>query len=137
MDPRELPLLLNKPELRELYQRLGSMPEVREQKLELILQDFYRRMSTDIMLDFFFTGKDASAIALKQKEFLLRAFGARSTYSGKAPADAHHSLPPIREGMFNRRLQLLEETLRHHGLSAEDIRTWVSFENAFRDGIVG
>lgn len=137
MDPRELPLLLNKPELRELYQRLGSTPEAREQKLEAILQDFYKRMSTDIMLDFFFMGKDVPAIATKQKEFLLRAFGARPTYSGKAPADAHHSLPPIHEGMFNRRLQLLEETLRSYGLSAEDIRTWVSFENAFRDGIVG
>jgi truncated hemoglobin YjbI len=137
MDPRELPLLLNKPELRELYQRLGPTDSAREQKLEEILQDFYKRMASDMMIDFFFMGKDVSAIALRQKDFMLRAFGARATYTGKAPADAHHALPPIREGMFNRRLQLLEETLLSHGLSAEDMRTWVSFENAFRDGIVG
>jgi truncated hemoglobin YjbI len=137
MDPRDLPLLLNKPELRDLYERLGDSPAARELKLETILQDFYKRMASDVMLDFFFMGKDVSAIALKQKEFMLRAFGARGTYTGKAPADAHHALPPIREGMFNRRLQLLGETLHEQGLSDEDMRTWVSFENAFRDGIVG
>jgi hemoglobin len=131
IDPREISLSLNKPELKILYQHLGS-----EKKLETILKDFYRRMSADTMIGFFFQGKDIDAIALKQKEFLMRAMGASPSYEGKPPSQAHLKLPPILEGHFNRRLQILESTLREHGLSDEDMRTWITFENAFRDGIV-
>lgn len=118
------------PELRGLYSRIG------EERLGEILKDFYRRMASDLLVGFFFRGKDVDAIAAKQKEFLLRAMGATPSYSGKPPAQAHETLAPILTGHFDRRLKLLEETLTDHGLSAEDIRTWTGFENAFRDGIV-
>ncbi len=136
MDPRELSLLLSKPELRELFAGLGATPELRETKLSQILQDFYAQMAKDFMIGFFFDGRDVAAIADRQKDFILKAFGAKPTYSGKAPADAHHALPPILEGHFNRRLQILHTTLLAHGLSEEKAKTWVEFENAFRDGIV-
>jgi truncated hemoglobin YjbI len=135
-DPRDLPTLLNKPELRELYRTLGKTEEERDARVTQILLDFYRRMSSDAMLGFFFQGRDVASIAMKQKQFLLRAFGASPSYSGKPPADAHTALPPILEGQFNRRLVLLAETLRAHGLSEAQTETWVSFENAFRAGIV-
>jgi truncated hemoglobin YjbI len=134
-DPRELSLILNKPELKQLFVDLGSTLEIREQTLSNILQDFYARMASDPMIGFFFQGKNVKAIADKQKDFLLKAFGARPAYSGKAPADAHHTLPPILEGHFNRRLQILSATLVSHGLSPEKARIWVEFENAFRLGI--
>jgi len=104
--------------------------------MEAILQDFYARMAADMLIGFFFDGRDVAAIARKQAEFLLRAMGATPSYQGKAPAQAHDELPPILSGHFDRRLRLLEETLRAHGLSEEDIRTWIGFENAFRDAIV-
>jgi hemoglobin len=125
------PLSLVKPELKALYERIGG-----EDALAKILSDFYARMSRDILIGYFFTGKDVDAIARMQKAFLMRAFGVVPSYSGKAPADAHTELPPILRGHFDRRLQILEETLRDHGLTAEDIRTWVGFENAFRDMII-
>jgi truncated hemoglobin YjbI len=58
------------------------------------------------------------------------------SYSGKPPAQAHAAMPPILPGHFDRRLVLLAETLAAEGLSAEDIRTWTDFENAFRSAIV-
>ncbi|HUP56066.1 MAG TPA: group 1 truncated hemoglobin [Bdellovibrionota bacterium] len=125
------PFSLSKPELKKVFERAGG-----EAGLENILLDFYGRMSRDLLIGFFFIGKDVEAIARKQKDFLLRAFGARPSYSGKPPAEAHESLAPILSGHFDRRLQLLEETLRDHGLAAEDIRSWVGFENAFRGQIV-
>jgi truncated hemoglobin YjbI len=137
LDPRELSLLLSKPELRELFMDLGATPELREAKLSAILQDFYARMAADVLIGFFFDGRDVAAIASKQKDFILKAFGGTPTYSGKAPADAHKALPPILDGHFNRRLQLLHATLLAHGLSEEKAQTWVEFENAFRSGIVG
>lgn len=125
------PLSVSKPELKALYEKAGG-----EAGIHAILQDFYKRMSQDILLSFFFTGKDLSRIIEMQKQFLMRAMGATPSYSGKPPAQAHENLAPILTGHFNRRLRILEETLRSHGLSDEDIRTWVSFENAFRPGVV-
>lgn len=104
--------------------------------LEDILRDFYRRMSQDILTDFFFTGKDPDQVALKQAQFLRFAAGLSPRYSGKKPVNAHLNLPPILSGHFDRRLVLLRETLQDHGLEESDIRTWVEFEKAFRDQII-
>jgi truncated hemoglobin YjbI len=125
------PFNLAKPELKKLYERIGG-----EENLTRILLDFYGRMARDVLIGFFFAGKDVDAIAMKQKSFLMRAFGVTQSYSGKPPAQAHENLAPILYGHFDRRIQILEETLRDHGLAVEDIRTWVGFENAFREQIV-
>lgn len=117
--------------LRALFFRLGG-----EKGLEEILIDFYSRLARDTLIGFFFDGRDTRAIAMKQKEFILRAMGAAKTYSGRAPARAHEKLPPILTGHFDRRLRLLEQTLRDHDLDEDEIQTWVSFENAFRGAIV-
>lgn len=126
---KEIPLQL--PALRALYTRVGS-PE----RLYQIVRKFYERMKADLMVGFFFENKDLDLIAKKQSEFLLRAMGASPTYQGKAPADAHEKLPPILTGHFDRRLVILGELLTEEGFSESDVRTWVSFENAFREAIV-
>lgn len=131
-------------ELADLYLRLSSGPKRHEPgapapgeaRVRAILKDFYRRLAADVMLGFFFTGRDLDRIADKQADFLLRAMGARATYEGRAPAQAHEKLPPILSGHFDRRLRILETTLADHGLSAEDIRIWVAFESAYRDAVV-
>ncbi len=117
-------------QLAALLQNLGG-----EARLKELLEQFYRRMSDDLMIGFFFQGKDLTAIAAKQGEFLLRAMGARVSYSGKPPAQAHEKLPPILRGHFDRRLRLLEETLASNGVTAEDIRIWVAFEETFRSAV--
>ena len=124
-------IALGKPELKRVFEHAGG-----ENGVRAILKDFYARMSRDLLIGYFFDGHDTDAIADKQAEFLLRAMGARATYSGKAPAQAHEKLPKILRGHFDRRLRILEETLRGHGLEEEYVRTWVAFENAFRDAIV-
>jgi truncated hemoglobin YjbI len=122
---------LTKPELKNLFTSIGS-----ESRLNLILEKFYQRMSQDILIGFFFEGKDLKQIAHTQASFLLRAMGVTSSYSGKAPAQAHDKLPPILAGHFDRRLRLLEEVLKEEGLSDKDIKIWVLFESAFRASIV-
>lgn len=128
MSFREIPV--QKPELQKLYRDLG------EERVRLIVLDFYKRMTSDILVGFFFDGKDIDHIAAKQTEFLLRAMGAIPSYSGKAPADAHDALPPILSGHFDRRLKILEETLIAHGLTREQVLVWIGFENAFREAVV-
>ena len=93
-------------------------------------------MSQDVLIGFFFSGKDPRAVALKQKEFLLSKTGGVKSYSGKPPSQAHLKLPPIFPGHFDRRIEILKETLKKHDVSDEDMRIWVRFEKAFRKGVV-
>ncbi|MBC7692840.1 MAG: group 1 truncated hemoglobin [Methylotenera sp.] len=121
---------VSKPELKAIYEKIGG-----ETGLSKILHTFYARMRDDILIGFFFDGKDVDVIAEKQKQFLMRAMGGSFSYSGKAPAQAHLELAPILAGHFDRRLRILEEVLRENGLPDQDIRSWIKFESAFRDGI--
>ncbi len=88
------------------------------------------------MVGFFFDGKDLAHIAEQQLRFVLRAMDAVSSYAGKSPSAAHLELPPILAGHFDRRLRILEETLREHGLTEAEIQVWIGFEEAFRNVIV-
>jgi truncated hemoglobin YjbI len=117
--------------LEGLYRHLGS-----EAELQRIMRLFYARMSTDLMLGFFFAGHDIHSIADRQSEFLLRAMGVRKSFSGKAPAEAHGRLPPILPGHFDRRAIILADVLREQAIPAELARAWLDFEAAFRDAIV-
>lgn len=126
-----LPSSVKRARLLKLFENAGG-PE----GVERILRDFYHRMSADLLIGFFFAGRNPTAIALKQKEFLMRAAGLARSFRGKPPARAHVKLPPILRGHFDRRLELLRQTLRDHGLSARDVETWVGFEESFRRGII-
>ena len=125
---RDLPL--EKPELRELGRVLG------EDRIRGIVRRFYDRMSRDILIGFFFDGKDLDRIASEQSAFLLRAMGLRPSYSGLAPADAHDDLPPILVGHFDRRLVVLDEHLKEEGLNDSQRQVWIAFENAFRNSLL-
>jgi len=128
MSFREIPV--NKPELQAIYRAHG------ETKIRAVLQKFYAAMAEDVLIGFFFTGKDLHSIAERQGDFLMRAMGAVPSYSGKAPADAHTELAPILSGHFDRRLVVLEAVLKAEGFSEAETRAWIGFENAFRDAIV-
>jgi truncated hemoglobin YjbI len=121
---------LSRAELKSLFEKLG------EKQLRAILYDFYHRMAGDVLIGYFFSGKDTQVIAEKQLHFLMFAMGAETSYEGKSPTTAHLELPPIFSGHFDRRLVILKQTLEAHSVAAEDIRTWIDFENAFRDVLV-
>ena len=125
---RSLPL--ERPELRALGTALGEV------RIRAIVGLFYRRMAADVLVGFFFDGRNLDEIADRQSAFLYRAMGLRESYTGLPPADAHRTLPPILAGHFDRRLTLLEEVLSAEGLAPHQIATWIQFENAFRAGIM-
>ena len=122
---------MSRKKLKQLFLHIGGEP-----RLQQILEDFYDRMSKDVLIGYFFTGKDTRQIARQQLGFLLQAMGASTTYAGKPPTQAHGNLPPILAGHFDRRIILLSETLRDHGLSDSDAKTWINFEKAFRKAII-
>jgi truncated hemoglobin YjbI len=118
-------------EMRKLIESIGG-----KARLFSILEKFYQVLSADIMVGYFFAGKDLNRIAQGQGHFILLAAGLIPAFEGKGPASAHHALPPILSGHFDRRLLLLEETLKEQGLNPSQISTWLQFEEAFRNLVV-
>jgi truncated hemoglobin YjbI len=118
-------------QLKKLIQSIGG-----EAKLKSIMHDFYVQMEQDILIGFFFTGKDLVHISAMQASFIMNAAGLTSSFPGKGPATAHIALPPILSGHFDRRLVLLREVLIDHQLTDEQIQTWIDFEESFRSMVV-
>jgi len=116
----------------ELVSRFGSEPKAQGQ-IAIWVRDFYTRFAADLLIGFFFAGKDLDLIAARQTEFLLRAMGARESYSGKAPASAHLEIAPILRGHFDRRLVIIRSALTEHGLTDAQISAWIGFEEVFRN----
>ncbi|NDF15304.1 hypothetical protein EB061_08285 [bacterium] len=117
--------------LRSLIEGIGG-PEA----LFELLSGFYERMSRDLMIGFFFEGRDLGAISRKQGEFILMAAGLVTAYEGRGPSTAHTELPPILAGHFDRRILLLRQFLAQKGLNADQIRIWSDFEESFREIVV-
>lgn len=121
---------MSRARLKEVYEKAGGPAQV-----ERLLNAFYRKMADDLLIGFFFVGKDLAAIAQNQHHFIRTAAGLETDYRGKSPSTAHIQLPPILRGHFDRRLVILREILADHGLSEEDTDLWIAFEESFR-GVV-
>jgi hypothetical protein len=89
-------------------------------------------MAADLMIGFFFAGKDTDGIADRQTAFVLHSAGLIRSRPEHGPATAHRHLPPILKGHFDRRIRILEETLREAGITESAISTWAGFEESFR-----
>ena len=100
-------------------------------KLRAVLEDFYDRVFDDAMIGFFFKGKDKVRLVEKELEFALRALGAEVEYTGRPIAEAHAE-HHIMGGQFGRRLQILKETMREHGLPSEVVEAWVEHTERLR-----
>ncbi|MCM0605867.1 MAG: hypothetical protein KA715_07220 [Xanthomonadaceae bacterium] len=123
--------------LRSVIETFGSDVETIREKLISILISFYEAQERDVMIGFFFTGRDLVTIATKQAAFVLKATGLTQTYSGKSPGQAHTALPKIRLGQFNRRIEILRETLTQKGLTVDQVNIWIAFEKMFENVVVG
>jgi len=113
------------------------LTELGEEKIKLILEAFYQAQAADVMIGFFFEGRDVKEIARKQLLFLKMLAGEHLEERVNKPAVAHVSLPPILSGHFDRRHVLLRETLEQFHVRSDLINTWIQMEESFRAAIVG
>jgi truncated hemoglobin YjbI len=120
----------------EIFGQILKKHFTSQERLFQWLLTFYNALSTDVMVGYFFDGKDLAAIAQQQSAFLWKVGGLSKSYLGKAPATAHLALPPIWAGHFDRRLLILKDLLEKKGLSLEEIHTWIEVENTFRASII-
>jgi hemoglobin len=112
-----------------LFDRIGAAA------LRAVLTDFYGRVFRDVMIGFMFQGKDRRHLIDREYELTAALLGAPGvTYTGR-PLRAAHAQHTIFGGQFERRLQILRETLRDHGVDAEVQQAWIDHQLALRGQI--
>ena len=108
--------------------------EIGPEKLRAVIADFYDRVFADVMIGFLFIGKDRQRLIDKEVELTARFLGADIRYTGK-PIRAAHARSPIMGGHFDRRLQILRETLAAHEVDPDVREAWLQHNVALREQV--
>lgn len=111
-----------------LFSRIG------EAKLRAVVEEFYTRIFPDVMIGFLFEGKDRARLIEKEYEFTAHLLGGNVKYTGR-PMRTAHAQSPIFGGHFERRLQILRETLRDCQVDPEVAQTWIEHTRQLRPQI--
>lgn len=112
----------------ELFAKIG------EAGLRAVITDFYSRVFGDVMIGFLFEGKNRQHLIDREYEFTANLLGADVKYTGR-PMRTAHAQSPIFGGHFERRLQILRETMRDNGVDPDVQRVWIDHTLALRDQI--
>lgn len=113
----------------ELFAKIG------EAKLRAVIADFYDRVFDDVMIGFMFAGKDRGHLIDREYELTARFLGAPGvTYTGRPMREAH-ARHTIFGGHFERRLQILRETMATHDVDPEVRAVWIEHTEALRPQI--
>lgn len=99
--------------------------------LREVVTDFYARLFGDLMIGFLFEGKDRQRLIEREYEFTASFLGGDVKYTGRSMRAAH-AASPIFGGHFERRLQILRETLRDHAVDPEVQQVWIDHQLALR-----
>ena len=112
----------------KLFDKIGAA------KLRAVIEDFYSRIFGDVMIGFLFEGKDRQRLIDKEYEFTAHFLGGDVKYTGR-PMRTAHAQSPIFGGHFERRLQILRETMRDHAVDPEVEKAWLDHSYALREQI--
>lgn len=103
--------------------------------LRAVLVDFYDRVFPDVMIGFMFEGKNKQQLIQREWEFTAGLLGASNIpYTGR-PIRTAHAQHTIFGGHFERRLQILRETLADHHVAAAVQTTWIEHTQALRSQV--
>jgi truncated hemoglobin YjbI len=109
-----------------LFEQLGGEPMLRA-----IVDDFVDRCFDDMMIGLLFTRAERSRIKRFEYEHAAKHLGAPIEYSGRALDEAHRP-HRIFGGQFDRRRQILIETLRDHHTPDAVVDAWISRQDSLR-----
>jgi len=113
----------------ELFDTIGG------DALRAVITDFYQRIFADVMIGFMFQGRDRQHLIDREWELIAALLGAPGvTYTGR-PMRAAHAQHTIFGGHFERRLQILRETLRDHAVAPAVQDAWIEHTQALRTQI--
>jgi hemoglobin len=109
-----------------LFEQIGGAA------LRTVIADFYDRLFTDVMIGFMFQGKPKQQLIDREWEFTAGFLGAPDVkYTGR-PMRTAHAQHTIFGGHFERRLQVLRETLADHHVPEAVQKAWIDHTLALR-----
>jgi hemoglobin len=109
-----------------LFEQLGGEPALRA-----IVDDFVDRCFDDMMIGFLFARAERDRLKRLEYEHAANHLGASIEYSGRSLDQAHRP-HRIFGGQFDRRRQILLDTLRRHDAPDEVIDAWISHQDSLR-----
>lgn len=111
------------------FEEIGGAPA-----LQAIVDDFIDRCFADVMIGFLF--KRAAPARIKRFEFEHAAefLGAPEPYGGRSLEEAHRR-HRILGGQFDRRLQILRNTLDDHGVPPAIRDAWLAHQQSLRSQV--
>lgn len=104
---------------RTLFDDLGGEPVLRH-----VIDVFVDRIFDDVMIGYMFSGTTRGRVKAKEYEFAAGHLGAGIEYTG-TPLRRAHAPHAIQGGQFNRRLQILKETLADLDVPAHVREHWI------------
>ena len=114
---------------------MNVFDKIGAEKLRAVITDFYDRVFGDVMIGFLFQGKNKQHLIDREYEFTAGFLGGKDVkYTGRPMREAH-AKSPIFGGHFERRLQILREAMRDHGVDPEVQRVWLEHSYALRPQI--
>lgn len=112
-----------------LYDQIGG------DRLRAVIEDFYERVFSDVMIGFLFFGKDKQRLIDREWEFTASFLGASDVrYTGR-PIRAAHAASPILGGHFDRRLQILRDAMAAHEVPAAVREAWIQHTLSLRSQV--
>jgi hemoglobin len=108
------------------YERLGGEPALR-----VIVEDFVRRITSDVMIGFFFAKIDRARLTEMELSLAREQLGGPGRYEGR-PLRQAHGPHRIMGGHFARRREILRQTLVAHGAPDDVIASWLAHVDALR-----
>jgi truncated hemoglobin YjbI len=109
-----------------LFEQLGA-----ESSLRAIIDTFIDRVFDDRMIGFFFRHSDRQRIKEMEYQLVAHFLGAEVQYQGR-PLDQVHAKHPIMGGHFDRRRQILKETLDFYHVSEPIKEAWLAHTDQLR-----
>lgn len=114
----------------DAYVQLG------EDRLRAIVDTFINRVTSDLMIGFFFTNVDLAALKQREFELAARMLGATIPYTGRPMRQAHRT-HPIMGGHFDRRSQILRNVLAEFEVPDDIRQRWMEHVEALRADVTG
>lgn len=108
------------------FEHLGG-----ESKLRAIVDDFIDRCFDDVMIGFLFARAERDRIKRFEYQHAANALGAPIDYEGR-PLHEAHAPHRILGGQFDRRKQILKETLLEHAAPQSVIEAWLGHQDTLR-----
>ncbi len=110
--------------------------EVGEEVLLGAVTDFYDRVFNDLMIGFLFARSDKDHLIKSLVHYMATHIGKPvERYRGPSIRAAHEAIP-ILPGHFDRRHQILRETLEEHSIPVHVRKDWLALDLALRDNVI-